>query len=1730
MAQVLEPQDSIGPEPAINSDLTPPSYDTDSFPIARDSSPPAQIESNQVGDNEARTSDLVPEGYDVVDSIKGMYRILDLVSEQGSGGLVEKIIISQESLGHFINDICPGAYRSMTKVDFTALDRLTVKPMGIYGSRSEIVRYLYDVGVVDDGTVAILRSSEDGDRNSLRTGIYILRPSHCSISSVIFWPEDTTWNDEAAPSVQRNRVTFMRYLTKICTQVFALISDEDASMIVWREVIQQHNSEDEAENIDLDIDDVDRFFSFKVIQTNEQEENVVVRPGFTVSLPQSNNLRYNEYVDVEFDHMRPRLVAGETEAGYLDVKYASSLQKCQTFPEKYNAIRLRSFLEKDAFILSSDLQEDALQILLRHGLGAKRSPRVIQAFHESRQLLQDEYERRKQKAWEETNNTWHSLLPQAIRHELARTVLSNYSSRVQNAVYDRLSQEQVSELQAVVHGLFVSCPDVPARILQASNDLSFSKITSNPYEIKKQGLLKIMHTITGTRTDHWTQQELQELARNVWEPQKHYMSLRSVVNGWWATLSSTPEQRSAYASSSHSEYDEGMLTDAECLSRLETFFSNFRIFDADVEEIFLLAAGYLKDALERQITEVMHYLDQLRSKAFRKVLENIEADHCNQNIESRRRFLADVRHSYLTDSKTIRIIENVRIIENGRRQVCYEISGYLKRCIDESLVYRVFPFKVSEQDMQEMQMSADFIPSPRLHPRSSFSFCTPVTDKVVFIQLLQDDRCLLVIESNESLNIYLERMDAIGKALENRMPKRTLRMERINCDYLLAFNESKRILALCTTNKSLLHFFVFDERFMSCSGLGPRVTLTLWYLESDTHSLLTHAAFLCGPNEEALALVDDGGSVRVFSLITQQFRPSSVTLPQPAIGLYSSPDGSCLFVACANSNKISLRAYHSSTFGHTEGIHLEIPGLPISSPIMTSIGNRSKTYYVGLDDEARCISFALDITSRPAEFSFRERQKSYPLSSTYRKTLRNSLLDCHADVWTRFPVLSAIRRSTSNTMSFVSTLDPTQIQNYIKDSILNFQRITKKPTGRELSEMVICGMPYEAFRVSKNNDLSIYKLGQWLVNLLCLIPIHIAVAWENRFVPLKDGVWSRGFEESLLGATVEQIVDNLSFGWYESILKSYMSSKPVRVVSSMGEQSVGKSFTLNHLVDTSFAGSAMRTTEGVWMSLTPTDDALIVALDFEGVHSLERSIQEDSLLVLFNTALSNLVLFRNNFALSRSITDLFHSFQSSSTVLDTAANPTLFRSTLAIIIKDVIQSDKEEIKKEFSLRFQSIVDTEKESNFITKLHNGNVLIIPWPVIESREFYGMFRPLGKMLEEQDVTHPKGAMFLETMKTLMAKLKANDWGALNQNIALHRAQQLVLSLPTAFAYGVVELEPEIEPLRDLDSGNVIETFDTSAKFYVTGTRVNSEDQEHVLIYLLSSSGHFDQRYDQDEHHWVTGLQKYLDDLVEARIAHVQEWMNTNMSRFQPEVESSLFEEVRRLFADLSISLHATIKICASQCSSCQLFCLRPMHHEGSHSCNTDHKCPRFCEYAVDHDGESVQCGLPAGHRGTHICDFSTHRCGKDCYLSGKDGCLHFCAKSVDHADGDHDCLEPHECGKPCILANVRLADGSLFTCRYTCRKLSHVSHEEHVCDDHNCPISCQLCKRLCASSSHLHALDKNAIHLCGQEHPCLESCQSPGLCLIETTPESIEAIFTGRYETFQYTKVCFFRKYK
>ena len=40
---------------------------------------------------------------------------------------------------------------------------------------------------------------------------------------------------------------------------------------------------------------------------------------------------------------------------------------------------------------------------------------------------------------------------------------------------------------------------------------------------------------------------------------------------------------------------------------------------------------------------------------------------------------------------------------------------------------------------------------------------------------------------------------------------------------------------------------------------------------------------------------------------------------------------------------------------------------------------------------------------------------------------------------------------------------------------------------------------------------------------------------------------------------------------------------------------------------------------------------------------------------------------------------------------------------------------------------------------------------------------------------------------------------------------------------------------------------------------------------------------------------------------------------------------------------------------------------------------------------------------------------------------------------------------------------------------------------------------------------------------ETHACSALCSAPGICQIDTAPTSIEAVFSGRHETFHYTKV-------
>ncbi|KAF8548831.1 hypothetical protein OG21DRAFT_1489037, partial [Imleria badia] len=383
-----------------DSDLTPgPSTTlvaTDAHPITDGAATGGSDDSRyQSADEENSRDDQMDIGVqppqrdelDLAYFINGMYRILDLISEQGSGGLVDKIIISQDSFKAFINSVCSGAYVSMTKVNFKALDNYVIKPVGVYGSKVEIVRLLLELAAIDE-TIAtqLLVDSDTNVRTqpTLRSGLYIVttpeRTGDTHQIFVVYWPEQTTWDDSAAPSVCRNRVTFMRYLTKMCDQVVSLISSEHAQTMLWSE--EDGDDEDMGE---VDYDESNRMYAFEVAETNEQEETVSVRKGFkatspAITCPEAPGENPGQMKSAP---IAPFLLFGETAQGLMTVE----CQEAREMQDAYKGIsmtglQLGTYLESDRLCLSEQLDEEAVRILVNSGL-EKRFSQCRQWEHET---------------------------------------------------------------------------------------------------------------------------------------------------------------------------------------------------------------------------------------------------------------------------------------------------------------------------------------------------------------------------------------------------------------------------------------------------------------------------------------------------------------------------------------------------------------------------------------------------------------------------------------------------------------------------------------------------------------------------------------------------------------------------------------------------------------------------------------------------------------------------------------------------------------------------------------------------------------------------------------------------------------------------------------------------------------------------------------------------------------------------------------------------------------------------------------------------------------------------------------------------------------------------------------------------------------------------------------------------------------------------------------------------
>ncbi|KAG1848095.1 hypothetical protein DFJ58DRAFT_729994 [Suillus subalutaceus] len=1655
---------------------------------------------------------------DLVQSIKSMYRVLDLISEQGSGGLVDKIIIAQDSLRAFTNTICPGAYVSMTNVDFSALDGLFVKPVGIYGSKEEIVRLLSSLGVVDDHVAAQLvanHSESSVSKPSLRSGLYIVRTNFETTSDeqvfIVYWPEDDTWDDLAPSSVKRTRVTFMRYLTTICDQVMALISPEHARSVV----LNGQEGEDIME-MDENQDEYDRMFTFEVRKTNEQEEAIKPRPGFKatssyIAMPQAHP---EMTVDIELH--KPWLLHGETTQGFMTNSYLPARRITDEWTRKsITRLQLSNWLCNDSLRVNENLDANAVHLLLDAGLRDRFPQLCNQWQRESADISSNvrasnaSTEARTKRKLEDDSPLltpiFHWALVDVIVQKFPTFTYDSFPYPTKNkqgcpapqepvehatapsgsSPHSMTSAQHSSKVQDQLSTIIELYPEIGEELRHTVQKLCLEKINSGDFKSSKERIYiaqSLLRQIPDTKMKdedflnvilHKDMRHVRESVRMIGRSAAPHQQPKGLINTAWSginsLISSGQDSQFVHEIFNDAEAAASAISDTQFLTELDDI-EKLPVMKKVVADTRAAALVYFKSLLTIQTTTLTRLALHIQiSKCVARVRREAISSEEQQLAESRKRFIASFNaHSQMgfhSHTSLIDVIEDVRgLLSLAASSV--QITGSREYFERAKLKFTVHPMQLTAQDLHSLQLDSSMIPSPKF--RNSYSFKLPLGHSVVRAQLLPGEKILLATTDRVgNLTVYLEHLTAIEGALVHGGRGKKLNSDKIG-EFVLAFDESKCVLSVVATEKLLLHIFIYDDNRVGFQANGSAINLTQWYPEGTS---IIHACFICGGEE--LLLIDTLAQARVYSLTTMQFRPATLNLIQIPTAVYSTSDGSCLITAHVHGSNLKLTAYHWSTFGSTDGIPLEIPDLPLDQPLLlTSLTSRNIVHLVTLDIDTRsCRSIALDITRKATEFTFKERGTRGGNAKSANVAAHSSLIDCHAEVWTRFPVLTAIQRETitssskrcQRTLVFITEQDHHRFVPHFHDLISTFERTSKKPTGNLLKRIDVSSTTYSAFHNihlgGAEWNVSKFRAGEWLAEFLCLIPIQIAVTMENRFIPLKDGVYSTQLEKSLLGADVNRIVDHLSFGWYESLFQSYMAKKPVKVVSSMGEQSVGKSFSLNHLVDTSFAGSAMRTTEGVWMSVTPTKDALVVALDFEGTSNQASLRIKDTLLVLFNTAISNLVLFRNNFALSRNITGLFHSFQSSATVLDPAANPNLFQSTLVIIIKDVVDSDKVDITKEFALKFQKIVQDEQEANFISRLHAGQLNIIPWPVIESQEFYKLFPALKRQLDKQKLTHNTAGEFLHVMKTLMAKLKANDWGALSQSMASHRAQLLSVMLPNALAFGLQEVDPCPEPLKNLDDGvpivDIIECRSLSK-------RASKHWRAHENL-------------------------RQCNNRLEEQLAVVQ----AEMCKLRATLCS---EQIARWTAPLPdfSCLHTFLRFL------CIVWRDQGLHDVSGTSRQSHESC---------------------------LMIISTH------FLTlGRpfQGCLDECTKVIGHAEDDHLCAATvHACGQntssPVSCQSLGwLTDQLHLAVVYVALQLTWTMTNTSVVLDF--ALSTANFARDSVRVRTIFTACKTAPFISAglEEHPCPMQCIADGICEIETAPQSIEATFTGKHETFQYTK--------
>ncbi|PKC68809.1 hypothetical protein RhiirA1_440393 [Rhizophagus irregularis] len=1701
---------------------------------------------------------------DLADYISNLYRLLDLRNDEGSNGIVDKIIISKEYLRKLCNDMVPSSFESISEIDYTELNSISFRLIGCYGNRNLIAKFLLSRNIIDQKLYDSLTASVSiGDTNqpSLRPGIY-LSIVNSNLGLIIHWPEIGCYENASNDSspIKRNMVNLHRYLTKLTDHQMCFMSDKDLENF-------DLNLENSCNNSD---DDDDIHYRFEVKKSQEEKDDFKIDNGFKVNLSNEIKIEINNQMEDDVP-LNPIVVESTTNQSFVTRQL---IKKTWNLKRKTSYISAKQFPDdletklQDRYLLIDRNRMDmkALELFVKHGL---KMEELLIPLHEK---ISAAKMRNKLKMIQEKSAIDEDF---KIIQQMASIKLCVFESNFDKCIIQDSSLSQTNMSDTVFERIRTKYPEIENQIKKEIKINSKNwNIMKKRYNLTYTFIEDILEKVNeaGDYDYGITESYVVKTFRNMFTDdetdlkkllEKYTQQIQSKFN--WTPSDSKFDKAMRWVlgdpninkakQKTKDKSDEEFIQE---LVKFELFKGNDDIKELIINTFFEEYNKWKKNDFPENLQKI---LNNTRNN---KLIE----DKLKREYEEEEKIIEKNMFEKICNEIEIKYKDGSMrlIVLNVKKSFAYFVVEYdIEELQPNQLQITIYETSLKEEDKLQIQENESHIPCPILLSNMnqygiSFRIDPQYYDFKKISQF--DKRKFLLVLYNKKMQrieIFFDTAQPLAQNFKSHSTIKPFKILNTDENFITAINEPKGFLAIYNTKEVKFDVFSFDDNRSILYGRNANIQLLQWY----NNSIPNIKYFLFIKDTEELCFVENNGRARIFNVITRQFRPAVCNFPFNLVNVLSSPDGSCImaFVEVRPEEADSIiftgnkehqdyneikkinrvYVYFSENFGGSVSKVIDLPSnFKSLESLQISCINDRQTHLISLDLQNGCLnSLLVKLTLEKAQFRFQKcMQKKSP---TLQRTNLNDLINAYKLMFEKYPIDNCIDPKQSRPLSLKIVLDidddvedyDEKFEEYITKMFENLKDSTKKPASilKKFSTSVITFQELDVEDANFQKKFSSeYQLGEWIIQLCCLIPIQIAVTRNNLFQPLKDGLSSN--ENYLIeledGRHVNIISKNISFGWYEGIFKHF-GNKKVKVISSMGEQSCGKSFMLNHIVGTTFDGSAMRCTEGVWMSLVNTQECIYVALDFEGLKSLERTPQEDMFLALFNTVVSNLILFKNQFTINRDIS-MFQKFQDGAKLFE--SDPKIFQARLCVIIKDVPKVDRNGITREFQSKFDQLVSKEGEDNFITRMYGNGLDIIPWPVFGDTAWFKKLSIFKTTLDKLETKYENARAFLQNTKVIMAKLKICDWGSLDENLIQIRVATLKRLFPIAVSYGIEQKDSIIEHLVNHDSGepiddpiinlcDVLNNLEKSTKL-LPDSNIWLYDNKYETCIQLSNKlrNYFEEivqprRESSDDNEWFSNLDRFFKYIIGRRTSRVQNWYMQNTAKF-PQDNSDVVNGKYEMEQEIS-KLSLLWTLCGLTCHQCGLKCVKNRDHKENHDCLTDHKCHFFCHFTEAHNDNLIpKCSHKAGHEGKHACDKISHLCGKPCSLDDKRNCQKVCSKEIEHDDDEHLCQSKrHYCGKDCSLSAS--TPKGVYQCPNKCIISYEEEHDSHRCENTICPIQCPIpnCKERCQSDDHFHAFSE-VNHFCGNEHQCRELCEDKGICQVVTEPKEQEETYKGLVE--------------